>query len=122
MFLNYPNNWADIGVFENQNPIMPMPPVTYFGGPVVVMLDAAIIICPKLGCFNTDGIRGDVDMGGTINISDVTYLMAYLKLIGPAPTCTEEADVDGSGTINISDVTYLMAYLKLIGPAPPACP
>jgi len=46
MFTNYPNNWADVMVFENENPIDPMPPVTYFGGPIVVLLDAALIICP----------------------------------------------------------------------------
>jgi hypothetical protein len=68
------------------------------------------------------GTRGDVNGSGTISIPDVTYLMAYLKSIGPAPTCFEEGDVNGSGTISIPDVTYLMAYLKSIGPAPPACP
>ncbi len=47
MFTNYPNNWADIWVFENENPLVPMPgPVTYTGGPIVVLLDAALIICP----------------------------------------------------------------------------
>jgi hypothetical protein len=73
-------------------------------------------------CCNTDGIRGDVDMSGTINGADVTYLVAYLKNIGPPPGCTEEGDVDGSGSINVADVTYLVAYLKGLGPAPPACP
>jgi hypothetical protein len=68
------------------------------------------------------GERGDVNGSGTISIPDVTYLMAYLKSIGPAPPCFEEGDVNGSGTISIPDVTYLMAYLKSIGPAPVACP
>jgi hypothetical protein len=68
-------------------------------------------------------IRGDVngDDGGP-NVADVTYLVAYLKAIGPEPPCEEEADVDGSGTVNVADVTYLVAYLKGLGPAPPACP
>jgi hypothetical protein len=74
-------------------------------------------------CCNGDGIRGDVnyDFGGP-NVSDVTYLVAYLKGLGPAPPCDEEGDVNGSGSINVSDVTYLVAYLKGLGPAPPACP
>ncbi|HWR81959.1 MAG TPA: right-handed parallel beta-helix repeat-containing protein [Candidatus Deferrimicrobium sp.] len=46
MFTNYPNTWSQIGVFENQNPIGPMPPVSYSGGQIVVLLDAALIICP----------------------------------------------------------------------------
>jgi hypothetical protein len=73
-------------------------------------------------CCNGDGIRGDVNMSGTINVADASFLMAYLKSIGPAPGCDEEADVNGSGTINVADASYLMAYLKSIGPAPPACP
>ncbi|MFQ6007866.1 MAG: dockerin type I repeat-containing protein [Candidatus Zixiibacteriota bacterium] len=77
---------------------------------------------PCVSCCNTDGIRGDVDMSGSLNVADVTYLVAYLKGLGPAPTCDDEADVDGSGTINVADVTYLVAYLKGLGPAPPACP
>ncbi len=69
MFTNYPNSWADVWVFENLNPIDPMPPVTYFGGPIVVLLDAALIICPTeppppeptpgkvKHCFDTSGYR-----------------------------------------------------------------
>ncbi|MFQ6009453.1 MAG: FlgD immunoglobulin-like domain containing protein, partial [Candidatus Zixiibacteriota bacterium] len=73
------------------------------------------------GCCNTDGIRGDVDMSGSLNVSDVTYLVAYLKGLGPVPPCPDEADVNGSGTVNVADVTYLNAYLKGLGPQPPAC-
>jgi hypothetical protein len=76
-------------------------------------------------CCNHDGIRGDVDMSGTINVADVTYLTAYLKQSppgSPAPPCFEEGDVDGSGTVNIADVTYLSAYLKQKPPGSPAPP
>ncbi len=45
-FTNYPTNWPDIMVFENENPLNPMPPVTYQGSPIVALLDAALIICP----------------------------------------------------------------------------
>jgi hypothetical protein len=69
------------------------------------------------------GIRGNVngDPGDAINVADVTYLVAYLKGLGPVPPCIEEGDVNGSGTVNVTDVTYLVAYLKGIGPAPPTC-
>ncbi len=46
MVTNYPNTWPDIMVFENENPLEPMSPVTYYGGPIVVLVDAALIICP----------------------------------------------------------------------------
>jgi hypothetical protein len=75
-----------------------------------------------VGCCNHDGIRGDVDGSASVNVVDVTYLVAYLKGLGPEPPCPEEGDVDGTETINVSDVTYLVAYLKGLGPAPPACP
>jgi hypothetical protein len=74
------------------------------------------------------GIRGDVNMSGSINVADVAYLSAYLKQKppgSPPPPCFEEGDVNGSGTINTADVTYLSAYLKQKppgSPAPPACP
>jgi len=69
-------------------------------------------------------IRGNVDFGGgdLINVSDLTYLVAYLFQGGDEPGCLSEADVDGSGAINVSDLTYLVAYLFQGGPAPAVCP
>jgi hypothetical protein len=80
-------------------------------------------------CCNHDGIRGDVNYNFSgPNISDLTYLVAYIKQKppgSPAPPCFEEGDVNGNGTINVGDVTYLTAYLKQKppgSPPPPACP
>jgi uncharacterized repeat protein (TIGR01451 family) len=73
-------------------------------------------------CCNHDGIRGDANYDSKLNVTDVTYLVAYLKGLGPEPSCEEEGDVDGSGSMNVADVTYLVAYLKGLGPQPPACP
>jgi hypothetical protein len=77
------------------------------------------------GCCNHDGIRGDVDMGGSINVGDIAYLVDYLFSTppGPVPPCFEEADVDAGGSINVGDVAYLVAYLFATpsGPAPLAC-
>ena len=69
-------------------------------------------------------IRGNVDYGGDdqINVSDLTYLVAYLFQGGDEPGCLVEADVEGSTAINVSDLTYLVAYLFQGGPAPAACP
>jgi hypothetical protein len=79
-------------------------------------------------CCNTDGIRGDANGSGSLNVADVAYLSAYLKQKppgSPPPPCLEEGDVNGSGVINTADVTYLSAYLKQKppgSPPPPACP
>jgi hypothetical protein len=70
------------------------------------------------------GIRGNVngDALEDINISDITYLVAYAFKHGPAPPCPEEADCDGDLSLNVSDVTYLVKYAFKSGPAPVACP
>ena len=51
---------------------------------------------------------GDVNGDGTVNISDVTYLIDLLLSNGDAPAA---ADVNGDSSINISDVTYLIDML-----------
>jgi hypothetical protein len=48
-------------------------------------LDGDVTGIPVISCCNTDGRRGDVDGSGSINVADVTYLVAYLKGLGPAP-------------------------------------
>jgi len=65
--------------------------------------------------------RGDVDRIGGINVSDLTFYVAYLFQGGQPPACPDQADVDGSGSHNVSDLTYLVAYLFQGGPEPPAC-
>ena len=61
---------------------------------------------------------GDVDGSGTVSVSDVTYLVAYLFLGGPAPVSMNGADPDGTCSITVSDLTYLIAYIFLNGPDP----
>lgn len=74
----------------------------------------------SLGC--CIGIRGDLNDDGAVNISDMTYLVAFLFSGGSPPVCEEEGDVNGDAAINISDMTYLVAFL-FSGGAPPAdCP
>ncbi len=80
-----------------------------------------------IGCCNDDGIRGDVDYsGGSPNVGDLAYLVAYLftQPPGPAPPCFEEADVDGTGAISVGVLSYLLAYLfgQPSGPPPMPCP
>jgi Galactose oxidase-like, Early set domain len=61
---------------------------------------------------------GDADGSGSVNIADVTFLIARIFSGGPAPVCEPEGDADGSGAINIGDVTYLIARIFSGGPAP----
>jgi len=62
---------------------------------------------------------GDVNNDGQgPNVTDLTYLVAYLFQGGPAPPIFEAADVNSSGALQVSDVTYLVAFLFQGGPGP----
>ncbi len=71
------------------------------------------------------GMRGNVDNGPDElpNVSDLTYLIAYLFQGGPPADCPTEADVDGVGgpEPNVADVTYLVSFLFQGGPDPAPC-
>ena len=72
-------------------------------------------------------IRGNVngDVGNSVNIVDLTYLVNYIFGGGPAPLCVDEANVNGSSgatPVNVVDLSYLATYLFSGGPAPLACP
>jgi hypothetical protein len=75
------------------------------------------------GC--CEGMRGDVDGAGLVNIADLTYLVDYLFRSGTPPPCLGEGNVNGDGgteeTVNVADLTYLVDYLFRAGPAPVPC-
>lgn len=63
-------------------------------------------------------LRGDVNLSGGINLTDVVYLNNYLFSGGPAPPCLDAADADSSGGLSLSDPVFLVNYLFNGGPAP----
>ena len=71
------------------------------------------------------GVTGNVDDDptGTIDIGDLTALIAFL-FIPPntPPACIEEANIDGDlgGIIDIGDLTALIGYLFIPPNVPPA--
>ena len=65
---------------------------------------------------------GDWDHSGTVDVGDVTYLVAYLFVSGPPAPCSVEADIDGSGSLDVGDLTFLIAYLFAGGGPPIPCP
>ncbi len=66
----------------------------------------------------TLAVCGDIDGSGSIDVGDLTYLVAYLFQGGPPPPTLEAADVDCSRGIDVGDLTYLVNYLFLGGPPP----
>jgi len=76
-------------------------------------------------CFTVESCcehRGNLSLSGSINVSDLTYLIAHLFQGGPGAACFEVGDVNGdlSGP-NISDLTYLVTFLFQGGGPPPGC-
>jgi hypothetical protein len=66
-------------------------------------------------CGDTDG------SWDSVNISDLTYLVAYIFQGGPPPVTMGAADVNSSGQVDISDLTYIVDYM-FHGGAAPNCP
>jgi hypothetical protein len=64
-------------------------------------------------------LLGDVNKDGSVNGGDISYLINYLYVYGPAPNPFEVGDVNKDGLINGADISYLINYLYAYGPAPP---
>ncbi len=101
------------------------------GSPTSWGTSTAPLVYPAWGgpyCFEgvpcCTGIRGNINLTGGIDISDLNFIVKYLFRDGPSSPCVEEANVDGEGMapVNIADLTYLVNYLFKAGPQPVACP
>lgn len=68
-----------------------------------------ISIC-LAGDFTNDNLGPDIE--------DLSALIAYLYLSGPAPAVPSKADIDGTAGIDIGDITKLIDYLYLGGVKP----
>ena len=67
------------------------------------------------------GQHGDLNNNGTIDLSDLVYMLSFLYQNGLMPPAGNAAgDVNCDGSVNILDVLYLCRYLYQGGPAP--CP
>jgi len=74
------------------------------------------------GCCNDDGIRGDADDDGSLNITDAVFLVDFIFFSGPPPPCFEEGDVNGDAAISVADAVHLVQYIFFGGPPPADCP
>jgi Dockerin type I domain len=117
---DYPDYWNDIAGFWDMNYTdPPTPACPYMGGPIVTMIEWAIIICPIV----CDCKPGDANGNSIINIQDITYVINYLYKGGPNPTPYKlcSGDPNGNCIVNIQDITYLINFLYKGGPAPVTC-
>jgi hypothetical protein len=61
---------------------------------------------------------GDFDGSGSINISDIVYVIRHIFSGGFVPIDSHAGDVNCDGSCDISDIVYLLAYIFSGGPAP----
>lgn len=68
------------------------------------------------------GTRGNVNGDGQdrVDLSDLSYLIAYLTVGAAPPSCRAEADINGSGNVDLTDLSMLIAYLT-VGGSMPSC-
>jgi len=64
-------------------------------------------------------VRGDVDQGGEVDISDGVAVFDYLFLGGDEPPCLDAVDSNDDGQIDLADGIYILNFLFLGGPIPP---
>ncbi len=71
------------------------------------------------------GFTGNIngDSAGSVDLSDLIYLVNFLFLGGDEPICGAAANINGDDgcSIDLSDLIYLVNFLFLGGPGPAAC-
>lgn len=72
------------------------------------------------GC--CQGQRGNLDLQGITDVSDLSRLVNYLTLPYIILPCYDAADMNGSGLVDLSDLSALINYLTSQNGSLPGCP
>ncbi len=73
-----------------------------------------------LGALGTRFIRGDADLNGTVELTDIIFTLSVLFLGGKSLPCLDAADANDVGEVDISDPIFLLKFLFIGGPPPPS--
>lgn len=78
---------------------------------------------PQSQCFCCTGSAGNVDcdLGGNVDISDLTRLIDYLYVSLSPLCCVGEANCDGQPGVDIADLSALIDYLYISFTPPASC-
>jgi hypothetical protein len=74
----------------------------------------------QIGCCT--GTTGNVNGVGTVDLSDLSTLVAYLTGTLPQVPCTPAANINATGTVDLADLSALVNYLTGGGYVLPNCP
>jgi hypothetical protein len=81
--------------------------------------DKPVLESAKSGLFQTQTwVFGDANGDGSVDVSDIIYLMDYLFALGPPPVPFSSGDPNYDCMVDISDMVYLINYFFVNGPAP----
>ncbi|MBN1213741.1 MAG: hypothetical protein JXA92_14300 [candidate division Zixibacteria bacterium] len=71
-----------------------------------------------------EGMRGDINGNGDLDITDITCLINHLYLSHDPIVCFEEADVNADGELDISDITCIITevYIDKMSSCIQPCP
>ena len=83
-----------------------------------VLTSSIVSIIPLDGAQPVPFLRGDVDLNGSVDLSDAIAILGYLFTGGAKPTCMDSADVNDTNTVDIADPILLLSFLFLGGLAP----
>jgi len=72
----------------------------------------------RLEIRSTEFRRGDANVDGNTDLSDAIYILNFLFLRGPEPSCLKAVDTDDTGIVELTDTLYLLNFLFLGGLAP----
>jgi hypothetical protein len=65
-----------------------------------------------IGCGCCTGVTGNVNMAGSVDVSDLSSLVSYLSGGSFVIPCAAEANVNGLGGVDVSDLSSLVSYLS----------
>jgi hypothetical protein len=85
-----------------------------------VLLVSLVMACPMVTAHSVQ--CGDMNGNGTVDVSDLVSLVAYMFQSGPSPEYLPAADCNGSGSLDISDIVCWVEWMFGGGQTPPACP
>jgi hypothetical protein len=84
--------------------------------------EITVPITMTIGTTSASAICGDVNNDGIgPDISDLTYLVAFMFINGPPPPMIDQVKFTGASQIDITNLTAMVDYMFRFGP-PLNCP
>ena len=86
------------------------------GPPVTVDVAPLLVAHGLLRVAAETTLSGDVNVNGTVDLTDPVVLLGELFLDSRGAICAEAADFNADGTLNVTDAVAILNHLFLGGP------